>query len=214
MPGGIAALTPWRDGEAFGLMSSFYEKFYCDSNPRIMLIGINPGRLGGGLTGIPFTDPVRLEDECGIANTLPKKPELSSTFFYEVVKAMGGPKIFYSRFFVSSVVPFGFTIGGKNLNYYDDPKLLETLQPLIPKWLEKQMDMGISRSVFFSIGEGENAKFLFKLNQKMDWFDDMKALPHPRFIMQYKKKYLKDFINRYVEVLSQTNSIHPGRLYR
>src|ERR1700709_1821923 len=59
---------------------SFYNKFYTDENKRYLLIGINPGRFGGGVTGIPFTDPIRLEKVCEIQNDFQKKQELSSVF--------------------------------------------------------------------------------------------------------------------------------------
>ncbi|MBM3178639.1 MAG: DUF4918 family protein [Bacteroidetes bacterium] len=203
LPSGIEALTPWKDKAVFGLMEKFYEKFYGDSHPRTLLIGINPGRLGGGTTGIPFTDPIRLEEACGIKNHLMKKAELSSAFFYEVIERMGGPKKFYSRFYVSSVVPFGFSSSGKNLNYYDDANLLRAVNPMIPGWMDIQLGMGIRRSIFFPIGEGKNAEFLMRINERYEWFEEMIALPHPRFIMQYKRKRLKEYIDRYVEVLSQ-----------
>ena len=46
-------------------LADFYNKFYSDSKPRNLILGINPGRLGAGATGIPFTDTKRLR-ECGI----------------------------------------------------------------------------------------------------------------------------------------------------
>ena len=49
---------------------------------RHLLLGINPGRFGGGVTGIPFTDPIRLQNVCGIENNFEKKQELSSVFIY------------------------------------------------------------------------------------------------------------------------------------
>lgn len=39
------------------------------------ILGINPGRFGAGTTGIAFIDPIRLENECGINNSFPKKVE-------------------------------------------------------------------------------------------------------------------------------------------
>src|SRR5215210_9221015 len=64
--------------------AKFYEKFYSDNNKRHLLIGINPGRFGGGVTGIPFTDPIRLQNDCGIENDFQKKQELSSVFMYDM----------------------------------------------------------------------------------------------------------------------------------
>src|SRR4249920_3929412 len=62
---------------------AFYKKYYNDNNKRHILIGINPGRFGGGTTGVPFTDPIRLQNDCGIPNDFQKKQELSSAFIYD-----------------------------------------------------------------------------------------------------------------------------------
>ena len=43
-----------------------------------LILAINPGRLGAGVTNIAFTDPVHLERDCGIANDFPKREELSA----------------------------------------------------------------------------------------------------------------------------------------
>jgi hypothetical protein len=43
------------------ICSSFYQKYYADNKKRSLIIGINPGRFGAGVTGIPFTDPIRLK---------------------------------------------------------------------------------------------------------------------------------------------------------
>ena len=88
--------------------NSFYTKYYSDNNKRILLLGINPGRFGGGVTGIPFTDPVRLEKVCGIKNDFQKKQELSSVFIYEMIEAYGGAEKFYKQFYISAVSPLGF----------------------------------------------------------------------------------------------------------
>ena len=59
---------------------------------RVAVLGINPGRLGGGRTGIAFTDPGALTAYCGIAHELPRRaPELSTQFVYEVITELGGP---------------------------------------------------------------------------------------------------------------------------
>ena len=92
------------------------------------MLGINPGRFGAGVTGITFTDPVRLEKECGIPNNFDKRQELSSVFIYDFIAAWGGAEAFYSRFFLSAVFPLGFTREGRNLNYYDDPQLMGRLR--------------------------------------------------------------------------------------
>lgn len=94
LPAEIEVMNPFRDTTTFNLCKLFYTKFYNDNNSRHLILGINPGRFGGGITGIPFTDPIRLQIVCGIENSIPKKQELSSVFIYEMISAFGGHRIF------------------------------------------------------------------------------------------------------------------------
>jgi hypothetical protein len=56
LPEGISIMNPFRDNPGiFLVISQFYHKFYNDNNPRHLILGINPGRFGAGVTGIPFT---------------------------------------------------------------------------------------------------------------------------------------------------------------
>src|SRR5688500_1007729 len=67
LPEGIRIMNPFRENEQIlPLSSAFYKKYYDDPRPRHIILGINPGRFGGGVTGVPFTDPKRLKKECGI----------------------------------------------------------------------------------------------------------------------------------------------------
>lgn len=187
---------------------SFYKKYYNDNDQRRLLLGINPGRFGGGLTGIPFTDPIRLEKVCGIKNDFQKKQELSSVFIYEMIGAFGGASIFYKQFYFSAMSPLGFIKHGKNLNYYDDKNLLQLIQPFIIDCMQQQLAFGLKTDVCFCIGEGENLKYLRKLNDEHAWFDKIETLPHPRFIMQYKLKRKEEFIQQYVQKL---NGLSPSK---
>lgn len=207
LPRGVNILNPYREEEAFKLCRQFYTKYYNDREPRRMIIGINPGRLGGGLTGIPFTDPVHLEKYCGIHNSLPKKTELSSTFIYEMMTAYGGPEKFYSRFYFSSVSPLGFIKEEKNLNYYDDAQLQEKLESFILSCLNTQLNFGMDRQVAYCLGEGTNYKYLKRLNNQHHFFKEIIPLAHPRFILQYKSKSKSQYIERYVVALDAT----PGK---
>src|SRR5687767_2960641 len=105
LPKGVEILNPYQDKKAFDLCQQFYKKYYDDHRQRIIIMGINPGRFGGGLTGIPFTDPVKLEQKCGIPNDLQKKAELSADFIHAMMEAFGGLEKFYSRFYFNSVSP-------------------------------------------------------------------------------------------------------------
>jgi hypothetical protein len=203
LPKGVEVLNPYQDKIAFDLTEKFFKKFYSDSNPRSMIIGINPGRFGGGMTGIPFTDPIRLETICGIENNLPKKPELSSDFIYQMISVYGGPEKFYSKYFISSVSPLGFTKDAKNLNYYDQKDLQEAVSNFIIKSIKTQLTFNVSTNIAFCLGEGQNYKFLQALNKEHKFFGEIIPLPHPRFIMQYRRKRLDEFISIYIKALSK-----------
>ncbi len=203
LPDDIVVMNPFKDKQVLELNRLFFEKYYSDQNDRIMMLGINPGRFGAGITGICFTDPIRLENECGIENSFPKKPELSSVYFYEMINLFGGPEKFYSKFYVSAVSPLGFTKNGVNLNYYDDIILKDTLSSFINKSLEKQIDLGIDRTICFSLGKGENFKYLNEINRQHHFFKKIIPLGHPRWIMQYqlrkKNIHLDDYIRKLTE---------------
>lgn len=201
LPKDIEVLDAHQRKDVQQACTSFYKKFYNDNYKRHLLIGINPGRFGGGVTGIPFTDPIRLENICGIKNDFQKKQELSSVFIYDMINAFGGATKFYKQFYISAMSPLGFVKHGKNLNYYDDKTLLEKIQPFIIDCMNKQIAFGLNTDVCFCIGEGENLKHLKKLNEIHKWFHSIKTLSHPRFIMQYKLKHKEEYINDYVSKL-------------
>lgn len=202
LPPGVEVLNPYAEANTRLLCEQFYQKFYHDKAPRKLILGINPGRLGGGMTGIAFTDPINLEKYCGIPNAFPKKAELSSTFIYQMIEAYGGVTTFYNEFFISSVCPLGFTLDGKNLNYYDRKDLQENVRDFIVASLKKHIALGVQTDVCFCLGEGQNYKFLLDLNSDYKFFQKIVPLPHPRFIMQYKRKELKKWIGKYVRELS------------
>lgn len=211
LPEGVQVLNPYKEEAVIDLCKRFYEKYYGDERTRFLIVGINPGRHGGGITGIPFTDGTKLEKYCGIANTLPKKTELSADFMYAMINAYGGPEKFYSKFYFSSVSPLGFTKDGKNLNYYDIRTLQDGLKPFITQSLAYTLNMKIDRSICFCLGEGQNYKYITALNNEFDWFQSIIPLAHPRFVMQYKRKKVDDYINNYLQKFSARLDPDGGR---
>lgn len=203
LPSGVEWLNPMGEiQETREIFQIFLEKFYSDSQPRELIMGINPGRFGGGITNVAFTDPLHLEKELDIPSTFPKKPELSAQFVYLVIHAYGGIKPFYDRFFVTSVCPFGFVKNGKNYNYYDEKPLQNAATPFIEYHLEAMINScNMSRERCFCLGEGKNYAFLNELNRKKGYFKEVVPLPHPRFIMQYKRRHLDAYIQQYLELL-------------
>jgi len=198
----VEVLNPLLRNETKEIIDKFYSRYYNDHKERIAFIGINPGRLGSGLTGIGFTDPVNLEKVCGIKNSFQKKYELSSRFVYDMIEAYGGAATFFKDVFISSVVPLGFVRRDVNLNYYDIKELEQELTPYIKEQFEKQLPF-LRRDVAFCIGKGKNLKFLSDLNKKEGYFDEIKVLPHPRWIMQYRLKRKTEFIEEYTNLIKE-----------
>jgi len=201
LPGGVKTMNPFENKEVQNIVELFYSKYYNDDNPRTLILGINPGRLGGGITGIPFTDPMRLETDCGIPNNFGKRPEISSIFIHEMMYAFGGLSKFYNQYYFNSICPLGFTLDGKNLNYYDIPDLQKALIPYIVANIHAQIAMGVNREICYCLGEGKNFKFFQKFNEEHKFFSQVISLPHPRFIMQYKLKMKEEFISTYLQLL-------------
>lgn len=201
LPDGIQVMNPYKDPETIGIVEAFARKYFDDDHPRTMIFGINPGRFGAGITGITFTDPIRLEKECWIPNSFPKKQELSSVFIYEMISRYGGPEKFYSKFFLSAVCPLGFVKKGRNLNFYDETVLEKAVKPFIIRSILQHLDFGANRKTAICLGEGENYKFFTKLNEEHKFFKKLIPLAHPRFIMQYRLKNKDNYLNRYLEIL-------------
>ena len=207
LPPGIEAQNPFREPAVQALAQRFADKFYTDAppyqvRPRVALLGINPGRLGMGRTGVAFTDPGALSEICGIANDLPRgRPELSTQFVYRVVAALGGPAEFYRHFFLSSLYPLVLLNNGLNYNYYDSPALIKTLWPDLQRSLRQQVaDFGLRRDVVVSLGK-RNGEFLTKLNAELGLFERIVVLDHPRYLMQYRRRDLDANVAKYVETL-------------
>ncbi len=203
IPENTELIFPFGEEETRHVFDQFYTKYFSDTNKRIFLFGINPGRFGAGITGIPFTDPKILEDEIGIPNTFQKRNELSSIYVYDMIAAMGGPEAFYSKYYITSVCPLGFIANGKNVNYYDDKDLQNAVEPHIIQNIRAQQKFGATNEVAYSMGQGKNFKYLDKLNKIHGFFDQIIPLPHPRWVMQYRLKRKAEYIDEYILKLEQ-----------
>ena len=195
-------MNPYAHDRVCGYLRAFLDKYYADNEARVLVLGINPGRFGAGLTGVTFTDPIALADELGIANDLQRKPELSSVFVYRFIRHFGGPFPFFRRFFLTAASPLGFTRRGKNYNYYDDPALRRAVEPFITKSIEQQIALGGRADHAIVFGTGENLNFLQRLNDAHGFFGTLSGLEHPRFIMQYRRKKLDEYLDRYADVFA------------
>jgi hypothetical protein len=208
LPIGIEVMNPFKNVETLEKSNEFYKKYYSDKKKRILIMGINPGRFGAGITGIPFTDPVKLNTILGIENQFIQKKEPSAGFIYDMIDAFGGAKKFYREFLISAVCPLGFTKSGKNYNYYDDPELLKASESLI-KWnVESLLKTGLISTSCFCLGRNKNYKYLKSLNDKNGFFRQIEVLPHPRWIVQYNRKNYQHYINEYCYKLRKASNAY------
>lgn len=190
----------------------FYNKFYNDTKPRIMILGSSPARRGTALTGVPYEDAEHLFAETGIKVDGFHVNKASSNFLYEVIDEYGGCQKFYSDFYMNFICPIGIVrVSGTgketNCNYYDNKKLQNILYDFIIKTLKQQLNFNIDRSICFCIGSGENYKFLMDVNTKYGFFDKIIPLEHPRFIMQYNSKDKDKYLQKYLYALRNGKQI-------
>jgi hypothetical protein len=216
LPVGIQVLNPFQvSPQALEITAAFYQKYYNDERKRFMILGINPGRFGAGLTGIPFTDPKRLVTACNIAYEGKITHEPSSVFVYEVIQAYGGVNKFYNKFHINSVCPLGFTsVDGKgkekNYNYYDKKELTGAVRDFTIENIKKQIAIGVHTDTCICLGTGKNEKYLREINDKHHFFNEIIPLEHPRFIMQYKFSSKQSFIDKYISVFNAIDKKHKG----
>ncbi|GAB2566280.1 uracil-DNA glycosylase family protein [Spirosoma areae] len=206
LPPGLGVMNPYQQPEVQQVVREFYTKFFSDAKPRVFILGINPGRFGAGVTGISFTTPQNLRRYCGIDNTLrdtgtAPRPELSSRFIYQVVEAFGGANEFYSQFFLTSLFPLALTKDGKNYNFYDDRVTTEALWPAITEAVRTQLDFGCSQRIAVCLGR-KNETYLRRLNEQQGFFGKIVTLDHPRYILQYRSRDSKTYLELYIKTLA------------
>ena len=201
LPKGIGILFPQKDPQVIELIKKFFEKYFNDTKPRHLMFGINPGRYGAGITGVNFTAPRQLKENCRIDHHLGLTSELSAEFIYDMIGEYGGVNNFYQDWFIGAVCPLGFVKNEKNINYYDDKKLQEAVTPFIIECINKQVAMGFSTERCLCIGGEKNFKFLSGLNNEYKWFGEIVPLPHPRFILQYRRKQKDQYIHQYLSAM-------------
>lgn len=205
LPKGVGVLDPFNGpnaDEVRRIVTLFHHKYYGDDRPRTLMLGINPGRLGAGSTGLSFTDTKRCESDLGIPVNGLRTHEPSSDFFYRMIRAAGGPEAFYSKVYVNAICPLGFVQHGVNLNYYDDKALEQAVIPFVEEWLRTLVRCGMRTDAVLIIGTGKNATFFSRLNERLGLFDKVITLEHPRYVMQYKARIMDQYIDKYLMALA------------
>ena len=208
LPEGIRVMNPFTENpHALAVSSAFYRKYYSDNKQRRLILGINPGRHGAGVTGIPFTDTKRLIQKCGLKIDGLHTHEPSSVFVYDVIDAYGGVEKFYNDFYINSPSPLGFvkineTGRELNYNYYDSKELQELLKGFMIKSIWAHISMGINCDIAYCLGTGKNYSYLEKLNAENRFFKRLLPLEHPRYVMQYRSRQKGLYLSKYLDAFS------------
>ena len=147
-----------------------------------------------------------MNEICGIKNNYPQKPEISAEFIHTVIAAFGGLEKFNSQFYISSLCPLGFVKSGLNYNYYDDKNLEKKVTPfIIQNIMEQKKLVSAIDDIAYCLGEGKNYVYFNKLNEQYHFFKFIIPLSHPRWIMQYRRKKKEEYVDIYIEKLSQSS---------
>jgi len=197
--GDMVITSPWTEPDRRNAITEFYQKFFSDNQSRTYVLGINPGRFNATSTGIPYTDGQALECTYGIANPFSKSREMVATFIEKVVIAYGGSEAFYSEHYAGAVFPFEVLVRGEYRNYYE-ADVWENLRSAILDCLKKMAGFGSNRRVVI-LGSADNKRYFDELNAEVGLFEVAGVLDHPRYIMQYKRDHVDDYVASYVDVL-------------
>ncbi len=77
------------------------------------------------------------------------------------------------------------------------------MTPFIVTSISTQLAFGASRKVALCMGQGQNAKYFQKINEQYGFFEEIIALPHPRWVMQYRRKQVAAFVDVYLDAFQQ-----------
>ncbi|WP_394173992.1 uracil-DNA glycosylase family protein [Guptibacillus hwajinpoensis] len=188
---GISVLTGFIDN--VDLVKRFYEACYRSQSSRVVLCGINPGRLGAGKTGVPFIDYKSLSKVVkGVNNN---DQELSAQFIYSIIDKFG-TNTFFDSFYLTNLSWFGFTKENYNYNYY---KLPIELQNEFTSGFIEEMTIVNPKIIIPLSKEVEKSLKKMKKEQLID-APIGKALAHPYYYSNFPTRY-EEGIKRYTNII-------------
>jgi len=206
LPEDFEVLDPYRDPEVRRVVNLFARSAYAGEQTRTAIWGINPGRFGAGVTGLSFTDPYVLTEVLGFETSISGRREISAEFIWNVVDAYGGPTAFFRDFYLSALSPLGYVRGGRNVNFYDDPDFLDRISPQILSWVRQQQGAGLQADRCVVLGTGRLREVMEqRLRPHLD-YTTVEYLEHPRFIMQYRRRQMEEYVDKYVQTLLRIRS--------
>ena len=178
----------------------FHKRYVQPNSPKIVMCGINPGRRGAGITGIPFIDTNSLSEMLpDISNP---KSEKSAKFFFSIIKEFGINE-FSRNIHVTNMSWFGFYSldKGTNVNYNYLP--IEIQNVLVDKFVE-EMDF-VNPNVILPIGDTVKLELLNNLKVKNRISAEIGTrLYHPAYRLVERNSYIK-VLTEYLTKLKSTN---------
>jgi hypothetical protein len=75
------------------------------------------------------------------------------------------------------------------------------VEPFIRSSIERQLAMGGRRDAAIVLGAGKNFAYLQRLNDECGCFERLLPVEHPRFIMQYRRRRLDEYVASYLSAL-------------
>ena len=183
------------------LVRTYYQTFYETGSDRIVLCGINPGKLGAGKTGIPFLDfqsVSQLFSDIQLSDS-----ERSAQFIWSVMNEIGIDD-FYDHVYMTNISWFGFTKNGNNLNYYDLPG---SLSETFTSSFITEMEI-VKPSVIIPLSEKVEQTLKQMVNKGDLRYPIAERLAHPYFCSigknepKYKQIYLEK-ISSFINVSSK-----------
>lgn len=158
--------------EQADLVRSYYKKYYSKPGHRIVFCGINPGKYGAGITGVPFID------FHGISRLLPghdrEEKERTAQFMLSIIEEYGAGE-FQDAVYLTNLSWYGFQRDGRNLNYYILPRNVR--HHFIESFVEEMKIVQPSFLVPLSEEVGRTLRQMVKDGQ-LD-YPIAERLPHP-----------------------------------
>ena len=178
----------------------FHKKYVEPNSPKIVICGINPGRNGAGLTGIPFIDFESLSKM--IPDIKENDWEPSAKFFFSIIQEFG-IEAFYRNFHVTNISWFGFSRINKpkNVNYFDNDISTEIATCLINKFVEEielinpDYIIPLSKHVLYEL---ESLKKKCRIRAEIGT-----RLNHPSWVTTYRSNDLTSGRQKYVDTLTK-----------
>lgn len=131
---------------------------------------------------------------------------MSAEFISMVIAAYGGPDDFYRDVYLSALSPLGFVRNGVNINFYDDAALEKMMTPHIIEWMNDVFAHSVRRDVTILLGSGKLRTFMERSVRDAVGIKEVIYLDHPRYIMQYRRRDVGDYVQLYVETIRSTAS--------